>query len=139
MAQSILLWGLVAGLLHFVIVGILYQNPLVAQVYNRYKYVPALKQWPNLKEYLLKMFLGTQVEIYILTAAYFYLRTLFPTPNGLSTALILATIFAAIRVYPRFWTMWIQTTYPLSLLVIEAVNGTIGTFVILLILWFVAG
>jgi hypothetical protein len=39
-----------------------------------------------------------------------------------------------VRVYPRFWNMWIQTSYPRRLLAIEIVNGTIGTLAIALFL-----
>jgi len=63
---TVLLWGAVAGVAHFVLIAFLYGTPLLA----------------------------------------------------------------AIRVYPRFWNMWIQTTYPARLLVVELVNGSIGTIAI---------
>jgi len=76
------------------------------------------------------MFLGTQVEVFILTGAYLYLRELFDVPGDIATALVLGGLFAGIRVYPRFWNMWIQSSYPNRLLVVELVNGTISTLVI---------
>ena len=91
---------------------------------------PGLKAWPNKKKYVLAMFLGTQIEIFILTVAYLQLRALFPEPGTIATALTLATLFTAIRVYPRFWNMWIQSSYPNRLLAVEAVNGAVGTFVV---------
>lgn len=42
----------------------------------------------------------------------------------------LALLLAAVRVYPRFWNMWIQSTYPRHLLAIEVVNGTLSTFLV---------
>jgi hypothetical protein len=53
---------------------------------------------------------------------------------GYGGALALGVLFAAIRVYPRFWNMWIQTTYPTRLLVIEIINGTIGSLVVAFLL-----
>lgn len=135
MWMDILLWGLVAGLTHFVVVGLLYMNPVVARLYREAEGAPALRVWQNQREYLIKMFAGTQVEVFILTGAYLYLRNLFPDPTSFRVALILGGVLAAVRVYPRFWNMWIQTTYPRSLLFVELVNGTLGTFVIVFSLW----
>ncbi len=132
MILSILLWGAVIGIIHFVIVGILYQNPIVAKMYKEASGKPGVKVWKNQKEYLLKMFLGTQIEIYILTSSYLYLRILFNEPAGWISAVILAAVFAAIRVYPRFWNMWIQSTYPGKLLAVEFINGILSTFVIVI-------
>lgn len=132
MILDVLLWGTVIGVIHFVVVGILYQNPIVAKMYKEATEAPGVKIWKNQKEYLLKMFLGTQLEVYILTASYLYLRTLFSEPTAWTPALILATVFAGIRVYPRFWNMWIQSTYPGKLLAVEFINGILSTFVVVI-------
>jgi hypothetical protein len=132
MILQILLWGLVIGLIHFVAVGVLYMNPFTAKLYKNESGNPALKKWDKQGEYILKMALGTQAEVFILTAAYIYLRSLFAEPAGWTAALILAGIFSAVRVYPRFWNMLIQSTYPRKLLAVEFVNGVIGTFIIVI-------
>ena len=134
MILDILFWGIVVGVIHFVVLGAAYQNPFVARLYKEAEGEPGLRSWPNQKKYIFSMFLGTQVEVFILTAAYLYLRQFLPEPAGVGTALLLAGILAAVRVYPRFWNMWIQSTYPGKLLAVEFVNGTIGTFVILVAL-----
>ena len=135
MLIDILVWGLVVGVIHFVVVGILYMNPVIARLYREAKGSPALRVWENQKEYLIKMFAGTQIEIFIFTGAYLYLRHLFSEPMSFRVALIIACILSVTRVYPRFWNMWIQTTYPVNLLIVESINGTIGTFVVVLSLW----
>jgi len=135
MIFDVLLWGLAIGIVHFVVVGTLYANPLVARQYEKAKKSSGVKIWENQKEYLIKMFLGTQIEVYILTAAYLYLRQMFPSPTSFSTAVALAVVVTVVRVYPRFWNMWIQSTYPNNLLVIELLNGIIGTFVIVMGVW----
>ena len=53
---------------------------------------------------------------------------------GYSGALALGVLLSATRVYPRFWNMWVQTTYPQRLLAIEVVNGTLGTLAIVMFL-----
>ena len=124
-----LLWGTVTGIIHFIIIGILYQNPIVSKIYNNEDSNPGVKQWPNQKKYIISMFLGTQVEIFILTISFIFLISILG--KTLLNTLILACIFAGIRIYPRFWNMWIQTSYPNKLLIIEVINGTIGTFIII--------
>ena len=130
---TILLLGLLIGIIHFIITGTLYQNPFVARLYREEeeRKSPGLRIWHNKKKYLLNMFLGTQVEIFIMTFGYLFLRDYLPF-SSLATAAIIAGIFSAIRVYPRFWNMWIQSTYPNRLLVVEIVNGIISTFVIVI-------
>ena len=130
MVVTILLWGAAAGVVHFVVVGILYGNPLVGHISAKAESEsPAVKHWATKGKYFVTQFLGTQIEVYILTIAFVWLRPLvgFGTYGG---AILLGCLFAAIRVYPRFWNMWIQTTYPTRLLIVEIVNGTIGTLVI---------
>ncbi len=130
MAATIALWGAVAGLVHFVFIGIAYGNPLVDRLSAGLEATsPAVKQWPSKPRYFLTQFLGTQVEVYILTTGFVWLRPYVALP-GYVGALTLGFFFAMLRVYPRFWNMWVQTTYPGRLLAIEVVNGTLGTLVI---------
>lgn len=132
MPGTILLWGLVIGIIHFLILSLLYLNPLVARAYAQAQEKPVMRQWDSQGKYVATMFLGTQVEIWALTTGYLTLRTLFPQPHTWETALLLGALFTVIRVYPRFFNMWMQTSYPRTLLAVEAVNGTIGTFVVVL-------
>ena len=131
-----LIWGLIIGIIHYVILGILYQNPFTAKFYKNEENLksPGFKIWANTKKYMIFMFLGTQIEIFILTFAYLFLRNYLPFEN-LTIAFILAGMFSAIRIYPRFWNMWIQSTYPRKLLAVEFINGIISTFVVVIRLY----
>lgn len=134
MLLDVLAWGLIAGVVHFVLIGLLYGNPFVAKQYaEAMQSSPAVRKWLSMGSYRLTQFLGTQVEVFILTIAYLWFRPAF-ADSALSSILILGLLLAAIRIYPRFWNMWIQTSYPRNLLAIEVVNGTIGTLVIAAIL-----
>lgn len=122
--------GLLIGLIHFMVVGILYGNPFIDRIYQSAQSTdPGVRKWTSKGKYLLFQFLGTQIEVFILALGFFWLRPVIPG-SGVSGALPLAFLFAAIRVYPRFWNMWIQSTYPNRLLMIEFINGTISTFTI---------
>ena len=134
MVIQIALWGAVTGLIHFVLVGALYGNPIVDKLYKEAQQnEPGVKHWPSIPKYMITQFLGTQIEVYILAATYIWLRPLVPF-TGYTCALVLGAVFSGIRVYPRFWNMWIQSTYPNRLLAIEFVNGIISTFAITLLM-----
>ena len=130
MVGAVLWWGLVVGLIHFVVIGVLYGNPLVDRMYAQAAGTSAaVRTWSSRPRYQLTQFLGTQVEVYLLTLGFLWLRP-HVGPAGLAGATFLGLLFAGIRVYPRFWNMWIQTTYPRHLLGVEFVNGLVGTLVV---------
>ncbi len=127
---DVLFWGIVIGIIHYIIMGVLYMNPIVNKVYIEAQEKDAsVKTRKTTSEYLTKQFLGTQVEIWIITASFLYLRQFLPI-EPIYQGLVLGAIFSGVRIYERFWNMLIQTTYPPKLLAIEFVNGIIGTLVI---------
>lgn len=127
---EILLKGLIVGIIHYIIVGILYMNPIIDRIYkDAQKEYPSVKMRNSTSDYLTKQFLGTQIEIWIITASYFFLKQYLPFSN-IEIGIYLGIIFSGIRIYERFWNMYIQTTYPKKLLLIEFINGIIGTFII---------
>jgi hypothetical protein len=133
MFVHVIVWGALAGLVHFVVIALLYANPITDRLSSDLEKAPGVKQWASKPRYFATQFLGTQLEVYILTVVFFWLRPLIGM-QGCGGAMALALLLAATRVYPRFWNMWIQTTYPRRLLAIEVVNGTLGTFAIIMFL-----
>ena len=112
------------------VTGALYGNPLVDRLYaEAMAGDPGVREWTSKPRYLVTQIAGTQVEIWILTASYVWLRPLVPV-EGLLGASLLGLMFVGVRVYPRFWNMWIQSTYPRRLLAIEVVGGVVSTFVV---------
>ena len=138
MIISTLLWGAVAGVIHFVLVGVLYGNPFVGRFYREAAgKEPGVKVHPSKPKYFATMFLGTQVEIFIMAFGFFWLRPLVSF-EGLLGSTLLGLLFAGIRIYPRFFNMWIQSTYPNRLLAIEFVNGILSTMIIVTTLQLIA-
>ncbi len=130
MLLDVLIWSLPAGIIHFIILGALYGNPFIDKLFvEAQKNEPGVRRWDSKPKYLITQYLGTQVEVIIIVFAYIYLRDLVPS-QGIKTAVMLGGLFACMRVYPRFWNMWIQSTYPIKLLRIEIINGVIGTLII---------
>lgn len=134
-----LLWGSAVGVLHFFLIGALYGNPFIDRFYRRAQGTePGVKVHRSKPKYFVLQFLGTQVEIYLLALGYFWLRPLIGV-EGLGGSSLLGLLFSGIRVYPRFWNMWIQSTYPNRLLLIELVNGVLSTLIVVTALELLAG
>jgi hypothetical protein len=129
MLRDVAIWGTAAGVAHFVVIAALYGNPLVDAYSREANRHVSVRQWPKPAQYFARQFLGTQVEVFLMTFAFLWIRPL-ATARGYLGALEVGAVIAALRVYPRFWNMWIQTTFPGRLLLVEVINGTLGTLFI---------
>ncbi len=133
---DVLIWGAVTGVIHVAITGGLYGNPIVDRIYAQaMKEEPGVKDWPSKPRYLVTQILGTQVEVYILAFAFAWLHPLLDM-DAMTATLLLGLVFSGIRVYPRSWNMWIQSTYPNRMIGIETVVGVISTFTVVVALHF---
>lgn len=125
-----LIGGLVAAMIWFVVAGILYMNPVVAGIYQRLGTSPVVRQWSDTRTWLLNTFLyAVLVQCLIFAFVYAFVRPALPggvVPAAVSFGLILV----AVKIIPRFLDMWMQSSYPPTLLGIEFINGTIGSFLI---------
>ncbi len=127
-----ILAGVVASIAWFVIGGGLYMNPLIAKIYKNAESSPGLKKWSNTPKYIGFQFLGMLIQALLWAFVFAYLKSVLPEAK-LSAGLVFGLILVAIKIIPRAYDMWIQTTYPNKLLLIEFINGTIGSFVMALI------
>jgi hypothetical protein len=136
MLFQIFAYGTIVGLVHFFVVGLCFGNPWIKALYaSAQEAEPGVRVWPSRRRYLVTQFLGTQVEVYVLATAFFVLRSRTSTESALTLGLLLA----GVRVFPRFWNMWIQSTYPRRLLAVEVLVGTLGTLTVAFSLqWLVA-
>jgi hypothetical protein len=60
--------------------------------------------------------LAHEVARLLMTAAFFWVR---PATGYLGAVEVGGLLAALLHVYPRFWHMWIQTTFPNRLLLVE--------------------
>jgi len=128
MMQTIL-GGFIASVVWFVVGGILYMNPFVAKIYKGAENSPALKKWPSVPKYIGLQYVGILAQC--LLWAFVFVLVKPALPDGiLMKSLIFGLILIAVKIFPRFFDMWIQSTYSNKLLAVEFVNGTIGSFVI---------
>lgn len=129
--QSII-GGVIASIAWFIAGGVLYMNPVVAKIYKEAEASPALKKWPNVPKYLLLQYIGVLIQC-LLWAWVFTLIKPALSDEILGRGIMFGFILVFIKIFPRFYDMWIQSTYPNKLLKIEFINGTIGSFIIAMV------
>jgi hypothetical protein len=131
--MEILLAAIVASIAWFIIGGILYMNPVIGKIYKGYASHKSMKKWESQKKYMINMYLvGSLIPSILFALVYSFLSPLF-TDGLIMNAFYFWIILVAIKLIPRFFDMWIQTSYPNKLLYIELINGSIGSFVMAVI------
>ena len=131
---TIILAGVAAAVAWFIIGGALYMNPLVARIYEQEtQSSPAVRKWESITKMLIGQFVGIVVQGLLWAVVFAYLRPALPQ-GVLMAGLTFGLILIALKIIPRLIDMWLVTTYPARLLAVEVVNGSIGSFVMALIL-----
>ena len=125
------LWATtIASIIWFILGGVLYMNPVVRRIYDQFDSLPVMKQWQSVPQYLGVMFLGACLAQCFLAALVFALVKPALPDSFLGEVAVFGFILIGIKIFTRFFDMWIQTTYPNKLLAIEFINGSIGSLVI---------
>jgi len=124
-----ILGGFVASIVWFIVGGALYMNPFVAKIYKDAENSPALKKWPSIPKYLGLQYAGVLSQCFLWAFVFAFIKPVLPE-GLLEKGIVFAFILIALKIFPRFFDMWIQSTYPNKLLAVEFVNGTIGSFII---------
>jgi hypothetical protein len=121
-----LLAALIASVAVFVAGGILYMNPLVARFYRKAEAdkEPGVRIWDKTAGFLAANFITIAIQN---TFWAFVFALLKPALFGafVPEFLIFGAIIATVKIIPRLFDMWVQTTYPNKLLTIEFINGII--------------
>jgi hypothetical protein len=76
---------------------------------------------------------GILIQCLLFAFVYSFIKPILPGSLFLNT-IFFGLILVAVKIFPRLFDMWMQSTYPNKLLAVEFVNGTIGSFVIAFIL-----
>lgn len=132
-AVKVLAWGLIAGFVHTAAMMLVYGNPWVARIHAEGRAGAAEGGGRARPRSFTLHFTGNQIEAYIMTIGYAWLHPLLPL-NGLVGAMLLAVLFAALRVCAPVWAQWMQG-YSTRYLVVEIAAGVFGSIVIALVLY----
>ena len=121
--------GIVSSVVWFIVGGALYMNPLVAKIYKNVEDSPAFKKWKSVPKYILFQYIGVLAQCLLWSFVFALVKPALPE-GILKKGVVFGLILVVVKIFPRFFDMWIQTTYPNRLLLVEFINGTIGSFVI---------
>lgn len=123
------LGGAAASIAWFIVGGALYMNPIVAKIYKDAEKSPALKKWPSVPKYIGLQYVGILAQCLLWALVFALVKPVLPG-GVLMKGLVFGLILVAVKIFPRFYDMWIQSTYPNELLAIEFFNGIVGSLVI---------
>ncbi|HQU27779.1 MAG: hypothetical protein KC643_25860 [Nitrospira sp.] len=133
---QILLAGLVATIGWFLVGGALFGNPVVKRIYRSYEHTGILRDRGGVAQYLGLQLAGIALQCFLWAFVFAYLNSILPESRFLA-GIFFGLILIVTKIIPRFWDMWVQSTYPVQLLSIEFINGALGTFLIGIIFAFV--
>jgi hypothetical protein len=125
--------GVAATVVWFIVGAVVYMNPVVARIYKNYEADPSVKNRKDVKSFIINTFVfSVLIQCFIFAFVYLYIKPILPGTLLLNT-IYFGGILVALKIIPRFFDMWVQSKYPMTLLNIELINGTIGSFVIALV------
>jgi hypothetical protein len=94
----------------FIVGGALYMNPFVAKIYKNAENSPALKKWPSIPKYLGLTYVGVFAQCLLWAFVFTLIKPVLPR-GVLMKGLVFGLILIVIKIFPRFFDMWIQSTY----------------------------
>ena len=122
--------GFAASIVWFFIGAVVYMNPVVAKIYKTFENDPSVKNRKDVKSFIINTFVfSILIQCFIFAFIYLFIKEILPG-TLLLNSLFFGIILVAVKIIPRFFDMWVQSKYPTTLLSIEVINGTIGSFVI---------
>jgi predicted membrane-bound spermidine synthase len=131
-----ILAGAAASIAWFIIGGALYTNPFVAKIYKNAEKSPGLKKWASTLKYIGLQYVGILAQCLLWAFVFALVKAALPE-SAFSKGIVFGFILIVVKIFPRFFDMWIQSTYPNQLLAVEFINGAIGSFVIGVVLAYV--
>lgn len=127
---QLIIGGSAATLVWFIIGAIVYMNPFVAKIYEHYEDDPSVKNRKDVKTFIINTFLySVLIQCFLFAFIYLFIQPVLPGTVLMNT-IYFGMILVIVKTIPRFFDMYVQSKYPTTLLFIELINGSIGSFVI---------
>ena len=119
-----------ATIVWFIVGAIVYMNPFVGKIYKKYEYDPSVKNRKDVKTFIINTFVySVLIQCFIFAFVYLFIKPILPGTLVMN-ALYFGIILIAVKIIPRLFDMYVQSKYPKTLLIIEFINGSIGSFII---------
>jgi small-conductance mechanosensitive channel len=129
--------GIAATIVWFIIGAVVYMNPFVAKIYKKYENDPSVKNRKDVKTFIINTFVfSVLIQCFLFAFVYLYIKDVLPGTLILNT-FYFGLILIVVKIIPRLFDMYVQSKYPNTLLIIELINGAIGSFVIAFVFAFI--
>jgi len=130
--KVIVIPGLVAGFVSFLVSIFFLMNPLVSGVYSKYRDWPILKTiatFGGLGNWLIFMLIGSLFSTVPLAVLYSYTEKGLGIEYTWKKGLFFGVLFWLVSRIPLSYYIWFRFSYPNILNIIEAINGFVSTIV----------
>ena len=130
--KKIIISGLVAGLIAFLVGNILYMNPLISRIYSEYGDWPGSKPmdyFGGLGNWLTLMLVGGLVSTVFLAILYSYTEKGIDIRSSWKKGLLFGILLWLVSTVPTSYYTWLMYSYPDILIIIETFNGLVGSIV----------
>ncbi len=130
--RKIIICGIIAGIISFIVGSMLYMNPLVSGIYEKYADYPGSKSMDSfggVGNWLGLMLIGGIVSTIFMTVLYSYTEKGFGNIKAWKKGLVYGVLLWLAYKVPTAYYTWLMYTYPDALNVIEMFNGLVGGIV----------
>lgn len=134
---KVILAGVLATIIGFILEGLLYSAS--NSVYESFGDLPYAKPVESLPVYLTTMVAGSIVLTVLFALIYALIRDGLPGRRAWQKGLFFGLILLAVYMLPTAFNTWMQIAQPLALILLEAMNRTIGLLVQAVIIALVYG
>lgn len=129
--------GLVATIVGFLVGGILYGS--MNGVYESFGDLPYAKPVESVPAYLLQMLAGGAVLNVLIALVYAIIQEGLPGQKQWQKGLVFGAILLVVYMLPIAFNTWMQIAQPVTLILIEAMNRTVGLLIQALVIAIVYG
>jgi len=130
--KKIIICGIIAGLVGFIVGCILYMNPLVSAVYastNASACSKSIELFGGVGNWLFLMLLGGIVSTVFVAVLYSYTEKAFGTLATWKKGALFGVLLWFVSKLPASYYTWLLYNYPDIMIIIETFNGLIGGIV----------
>ncbi|MCP4543707.1 MAG: hypothetical protein GY832_41870 [Chloroflexi bacterium] len=129
--------GLLAAIIAFVVEGMLYGS--MNGVYEGFGDLPYAKPVESVPAYLLQMLAGGAALTVLIALVYAIIQEGLPGQKQWQKGLAFGVMLLVLYALPTAFNTWMQIAQPVTLILVEAVNRTIGLLIQALVIAMVYG
>jgi hypothetical protein len=129
--KKAVLWGIVILIIQMIIGNLLYLNPIVSGIYEKYINHPSTKSmdyFGGQGNWIFLMALSSIILITLFIVLYLLLYQSIPG-KGWKKGIVFGLMIWIIKAVPEAFNQWMLFDYPAILIIIPLINGLIGMLI----------